>query len=110
MLDVKVSRRRVIQTAFAAGTGLALTPACSLLDPTATQQRGTQDSRFLAIDGVFNARDVGGHPAGTQKVVTGRVFRSASLNRASDIGVRQLAKLHLNYVVDFRRTAEIGER
>jgi protein-tyrosine phosphatase len=110
MVDVKVSRRRLIQTAFAAGAGLALTPACSLLDPAGAQPPGQRDRRFLTIDGVFNARDLGGHPAGTRTVVTGRVFRSASLNRVADQGLRQLADLHLNYVVDFRRTAEIGAR
>jgi protein-tyrosine phosphatase len=114
MLDVKISRRRFVQTAFAAGTSLALTPACSLIRAGAGAGAGPpdrpQDSRFLSIDGLFNARDIGGHAAGTQIVLTGRVFRSASLHRVTDLGLRQLGDLHLGSVVDFRRTAEIGSR
>jgi protein-tyrosine phosphatase len=110
MLDVKFSRRRLIQTAFAAGAGLALTPACSLIDTGAGGPRRPQDRRFLPIDGLFNARDVGGHAAGAQTVVTGRVVRSASLHRVTDRGLSQLANLHLSNVVDFRRVAEIGDR
>jgi protein-tyrosine phosphatase len=102
MLDVKLSRRRLVRSAVVAGTGLAVVPGCSLLDPTATQHQpeGPKDSRFLTIDGVTNARPV----------VPGRLYRSAALNRATDRGVQQLADLHLKSVVDFRRKEEVGVR
>jgi protein-tyrosine phosphatase len=63
--------------------------------------------RLLHLDGVANARDLGGYPAaGGLHIRYGTVFRSARLTTAAAEGRDELAALRLTDDVDFRSTAE----
>ncbi len=55
-----------------------------------------------------NFRDLGGHPAAGGRVVSGKVFRAASLSKLRDEEARRLVEVHgvLTYV-DFRTPSEI---
>lgn len=65
----------------------------------------------ITVEGASNVRDLGGHTtAQGSTVVKGRIFRSSSLHRVTEAGVRQLADLHLATVVDFRGQAEAAPR
>jgi protein-tyrosine phosphatase len=65
--------------------------------------------RALRIDGVLNARDVGGLVGAYGKVRTGRLLRSACLENLSPAGVRTLADLGLKTVIDLRTPLEREE-
>ena len=63
---------------------------------------------MLIIDGVINARDVGGFgTTGGGMVRSGLVFRSASPDRITDEGLSQLGALGVRTVVDLRSTGEL---
>jgi protein-tyrosine phosphatase len=100
--SLALSRRRFLQTAAVAGAGLAFAPGCALLNVGKVPAKVEQHGAFLQIDGAFNLRDIGGYAVGDHSVVTGQLFRSGSLNRVSELGLRQLATLKLRYIVDFR--------
>jgi protein-tyrosine phosphatase len=112
----QLSRRRFLQVAVAAGATLAFVPACAgakappaapapVVDAPALLDETT---RFVPVDGAFNVRDLGGYRTGQgSTVVTGRLFRSSSLNRVTDTGLGQLEALRLHTVVDFRGEREL---
>jgi protein-tyrosine phosphatase len=63
--------------------------------------------RYLHIEGVKNARDIGGYlAAGGLQVRWGVIFHSARLTTVTPPGSQELATLGLKEVVDFRNTAE----
>lgn len=67
--------------------------------------------RTLAVEGVANARDIGGYPAAGGLVTRwGTVFRSATLSAADATGIQELEHLGLHEVIDFRNTADIARQ
>ena len=64
--------------------------------------------RAVDLDGVVNARDLGGWPAGTRRVRTGQLYRSGALHRATEAdAVRLRDELGVRLVVDLRTRREI---
>jgi protein-tyrosine phosphatase len=64
-------------------------------------------SRVLPIDGALNFRDLGGYStADGRQVKWGRVYRSAQLDRLTDLGIRELAELDVRSVIDLRFSNE----
>jgi protein-tyrosine phosphatase len=70
---------------------------------------GRDDSRILVIDGVLNARDVGGLTGRFGPVRRGLVFRAACLSELTPVGARSLADFGLRTVVDLRTGLERRE-
>jgi protein-tyrosine phosphatase len=70
---------------------------------------GRDDSRILVIDGVLNARDVGGLTGRLGPVRRGLVFRAACLSELTPVGARTLAQYGLRTVVDLRTALERRE-
>jgi len=68
-----------------------------------------QDSRILLIDGVLNARDVGGLTGRLGPVRRGLVLRSACLSTLTPDGGRTLGGLGLRTVIDLRTPLERRE-
>jgi protein-tyrosine phosphatase len=66
--------------------------------------------RALRIDGVRNARDVGGLVGGLGRIRTGRLVRAACLSRLTDEGAETLADFGLKTVIDLRTPLECGEQ
>ena len=66
--------------------------------------------RALRIDGVLNARDVGGLAGEAGGVRTGRLFRSACLGALTPEGAKTLAGLGLRTVIDLRTPLEREEQ
>lgn len=65
------------------------------------------DRRRLEIDGTANARDLGGLPAGSAHVRTGRLLRSANLGSLTPAGVALLRdQVGLRAVLDLRTDGE----
>jgi protein-tyrosine phosphatase len=70
---------------------------------TYQRPQAASNSRVLNIEGVLNFRDIGGYRgADGRRVVWGKVFRSAQLDRLSEQGVCELAALGIKTVVDLR--------
>src|SRR5437763_8126555 len=64
-------------------------------------------AKLVNLDGVNNARDLGGYPAANGlRIRWGAIFRSARLTPATDTGKAEIAALGLKEDVDFRATAE----
>ncbi|WP_243224927.1 tyrosine-protein phosphatase [Microbacterium sp. CIAB417] len=61
----------------------------------------------LVVDGVWNARDVGGMPADGGRIAPGRLLRSANLSGATEQGARTLAGL-VDHIVDLRADDEVA--
>ncbi|MFB7250312.1 tyrosine-protein phosphatase [Microbacterium sp. NPDC056234] len=61
----------------------------------------------LAIDGVWNARDVGGIPTAGGRVAAGRLMRSANLAGITSEGARELSA-HVDHIVDLRADDEVA--
>lgn len=60
------------------------------------------------VDGIFNLRDVGGWPTvGGSHVLSGRLFRAASLDAITDRGLAELGALGLRTVFDLRSSPEL---
>jgi protein-tyrosine phosphatase len=66
-------------------------------------------ARALRIDGVLNARDIGGVSGELGPVRTGLVLRSACLSELTSDGARTLAGLGLRTVIDLRTPLERQE-
>lgn len=63
--------------------------------------------RVLKIDGVINFRDLGGyHTADGRQVKWAQVYRSAQLDRLSEDGVKVMAEMHIQSVIDLRFSDE----
>jgi len=67
----------------------------------------TKSQRVLKIDGAINFRDLGGYQGQDGRCVKwGQVYRSAQLDRLSEQGIRDLASLGIQAVVDLRFSDE----
>ncbi len=67
-------------------------------------------TRHLALDGVFNFRDMGGYRASEGRFVAWRrLFRADGLHRLSEEGVRAFEGLGIRTVIDLRTGGEIDE-
>lgn len=62
----------------------------------------------LDIDGVFNARDVGGMPAGQGCVREGVLLRSGSLVAATAVGIAEIGR-RVSHIVDLRDGQEVAD-
>lgn len=70
-------------------------------------EQATGWNRVLPYDAIVNFRDFGGYStASGGRVVTGRLFRAAHQNLASDADLERLAALNLGLIVDLRRPTE----
>ena len=59
--------------------------------------------RWLELDGVVNARDIGGYATVDGRMVCwNRVYRSGELRRLTDCGCDAFVKLGIRRVIDFR--------
>ncbi|MDH6364324.1 protein-tyrosine phosphatase [Enterococcus sp. PF1-24] len=66
--------------------------------------------RNLSLAGTFNTRDLGGYQTKTgQTVKWGQVFRSDALYQLTDQDVKDLERMNLRTVVDFRGENEIAD-
>src|SRR6185369_6337959 len=64
-------------------------------------------TRVLRFDGINNFRDYGGWRAQDgARVVTGKLYRSAHLQRASEADLGRIAELGIATVTDLRHPAE----
>jgi protein-tyrosine phosphatase len=68
-----------------------------------------EPTRTLLIDGVLNARDIGGLAGELGEVRRGLVFRAACLSGLTPNGAERLARLGLRTVVDLRTGLERRE-
>ena len=67
-----------------------------------------QAQQYLPIDGIVNARDLGGYPAAGGKTVRhGLLLRSASLAEAKEKDLSYLSGIPVGTVVDFRMDFEL---
>jgi protein-tyrosine phosphatase len=79
----------------------------SLIQPVTRTDGG---DGWIALDGVFNARDIGGlATADGRSTRSGRIFRTGALNNLSDHGKDQLTALHVHSVFDLRTAEEVHE-
>lgn len=58
------------------------------------------------FEGLHNFRDFGGYVAGSRRLVTGRLFRSANHAGASDADLARLRDMGIATIIDLRRPAE----
>ena len=62
----------------------------------------------VKLDGVRNARELGGFPVGTKVVKKGVLIRTGTLEHAREDAIRVLSKrYHVQAVIDFRMTGEV---
>jgi protein-tyrosine phosphatase len=67
--------------------------------------------RLVALDAVFNFRDLGGYPAADGRVTRWRtLYRSDGLDRLAGADLEAVRALDLHTVVDLRTVPEIEER
>ena len=67
----------------------------------------TNHERTLKIEGVINFRDLGGYvTTDGRKVKWGQVYRSAQLDRLSDVGIKKMAEMDIQSVIDLRFSDE----
>jgi protein-tyrosine phosphatase len=67
----------------------------------------TVGERRPIVEGAPNLRDLGGYATADGRQVTwGRIFRSSNLGRLTDKGLRQIKRLGIRLVCDFRTEAE----
>ncbi len=72
---------------------------------------GIMDEKYLDIDGLQNARDIGGMKTKDNRIIKRKKFiRSACLDSISDKGIRTLKNdYHLGRIYDLRSLAELEE-
>ncbi|MCM6774385.1 tyrosine-protein phosphatase [Nocardia sp. CDC159] len=101
-----------VTAALAASLALALGPAVGTAlaaDPPAATSSVLSglDDRSLHLQGVLNARDLGGYRASDGRVVrSGLVLRSGELSRATDADLAALTDREVRYVDDLRMGIE----
>lgn len=68
-----------------------------------------QDGQFLPVQGIINARDLGGYSAaGGRTVISGKLLRAASLAKATDADLQYLSSIPVREVIDFRLDYELN--
>jgi protein-tyrosine phosphatase len=74
-----------------------------------TTHRGHAD-RYIALDGCYNFRDLGGYRAGDGRIVrSGQLFRSDALHHLGEADVELLRnKLGVRAIIDVRSAAEVA--
>ena len=73
-----------------------------------SERTRAEAGRALIIGGTFNVRDVGGYPTlGGARVLSGCLFRSATLDNLTDQGIATLQSLGLRTVFDLRSRNEL---
>ncbi|MBF6329763.1 tyrosine-protein phosphatase [Nocardia transvalensis] len=107
-----VHRTIRLTAALAAATTIALGPAVGTAlatDPPAATSSviAGLDDRSLPLQGVLNARDLGGYRTTDGRVVrSGLVFRSGELSKATDADLAALSDRRVRYVDDLRMGIE----
>lgn len=99
----------MIRNAFVISALLLAAPAwAGEAAPAAVHEHASSvDQRFVLIEGGRNFRDIGGYrTADGHTVRTGVMYRSGSLGRLTAKGQADLAKLHVDSIVDLRTTEE----
>lgn len=67
-------------------------------------------ARVLALQGVQNARDIGGYPAqDARSILWGKIFRSGELSRMTASDFETLEALGIRTVVDLRNSGEVEQ-
>lgn len=67
-------------------------------------------SPFVAVDGVFNFRDIGGYASSQDSNISvrrGCIFRCAAPGRATPSGIQQIRDLGIKKIFDLRSRTEI---
>jgi protein-tyrosine phosphatase len=99
----------VLTAAVSSGAGLLLPATAGATEPpaaTGSVLTGVDD-RSLHLDGVINARDLGGYRTTDGRVVrAGKVFRTAELGKATDADLATLTGHDVRVVDDLRTSFE----
>lgn len=83
----------------------------STVSPTAGSGAERPRSRFVAIDGCFNFRDLGGYRTVHGRTVAwGRLYRADGLHRITATGATAFQRLGVTSVLDLRTPEEVAER
>ncbi|RDI59009.1 tyrosine-protein phosphatase [Nocardia pseudobrasiliensis] len=107
-----VHRSVRVTAAAAASVALAFGPAVGTalaVDPPAATSSVVSglDDRSLHLQGVLNARDLGGYRTTDGRVVrSGLVFRAGELSKATDADLAALSERRVRYVDDLRMGVE----
>lgn len=68
------------------------------------------NNRVINIDGVVNARDLGGLQTGNGSTTNGgRFFRAAALHDITKSGIEQVEELGVSNIIDLRSKAELAQ-
>lgn len=65
--------------------------------------------RRIALERVFNFRDLGGYPAGDRTVRWGKLYRADGIHRIEGADLARVASLGVRTVVDLRTRRELAE-
>ena len=65
--------------------------------------------RRIALERVFNFRDLGGYPAGDRTVRWGKLYRADGIHRIDGADLARVASVGMRTVVDLRTRAELVE-
>lgn len=83
-------------------------PASFIIEPTWQGQRYPLAERAIAIDGVFNVRDLGGYPTQDGRHVrSGLVYRSGHLSHLTSAGMAVWQTRDLRLICDLRTMEEV---
>jgi protein-tyrosine phosphatase len=94
-------------SAHCSGTG-QLSVACDGYVPSVTIGAFTRPRR-IALERVFNFRDLGGYTAGDRVVRWGRLYRADGIHRIEGADLARVASLGIRTVVDLRTRGELDE-
>ncbi|MFQ6048810.1 MAG: tyrosine-protein phosphatase, partial [Phycisphaerae bacterium] len=97
--------RRVGRRATSAGLSVALVIAGCGQDccPRGVEPARSASGRWLLLEGLANARDLGGYPTEDGRSVRwGLLYRSAALNSLTEAGCEGFAGLGIRTVIDLR--------
>ena len=75
----------------------------------ASAQIADSAQRMVKLKGALNFRDIGGYAAANGRHVKwGKIYRSAEINKLTAADLDSLQNRHINYVLDFRGSAEVS--
>lgn len=109
-----MSRKAWLQGLFAASVlavGIVqFIPSPPLQLPAELPPPARDAARMLDFEGIHNFRDLGGYTTGDGRSVQwGKLYRSGHLASASSHDLRQLQRLQVHTLIDFRSAAERAE-